>query len=175
VRVCVGDSFPEMTRLATSLVLGFALLAARPAYAQVARSVPLLPQWEARVEGTAAREPAAHAGVGLNVRAGYYARVGLTVAAGAARGADDIWRGSQRVDAAVRFLLDPFTEERHGLYGGAGVSVRHDDGSFAPSLLLLAGLEGRPRRGISPALEVGIGGGVRVGVVLRRTRPGRAR
>jgi hypothetical protein len=164
-----------MPRLATVLFLGFALLAARPAAAQVARSVPLLPQWEARVEGTAAREPAAHAGVGLNVRAGYYARLGIAVAVGAARGADDVWRGSQRVDAAARFLLDPFTEERFGLYGGAGVSVRHDDGYRSPALLLLAGLEGRPRGGVSPAIEVAVGGGVRLGVVLRRTRPGRAR
>lgn len=164
-----------MPRLATSLVLGLALLAARPAYAQVARSVPLLPQWEGRIEGTAAREPAVHAGIGLNVRAGYYARVGLTLAAGAARGADDTWRGSQRIDAAVRFLLDPFTEQPRGLYGGAGVSLRHDDGTLTPALLILAGVEGRPRGGVSPSVEVAVGGGVRFGVVLRRTRPGRAR
>jgi hypothetical protein len=164
-----------MPRLTASLVLGFAVLAAHPAYAQVARSVPPLPQWEARVEGTAAREPAVHAGIGINVRAGYYARVGLTGAAGAARGADDVWRGSQRVDAAVRFLLDPFTEQPRGLYGGAGVSLRHDAGDLTPALLLLAGVEGRPRGGVSPALEVAVGGGVRFGVVLRRTRSGRAR
>lgn len=139
------------------------------------RHVSALPQWELRADATAAESPDAHLGVGLNVRAGWYVRVGGAVAAGAVRGADDIWRGSQRVDVAARFLLDPFRERRSGLYGGAGLSARFVEGHADPLLTLLLGIEGKARRHWVPSTELTLGGGVRLGVVLRRARPGPTR
>jgi hypothetical protein len=52
------------------------------------------------------------------------------------------------------------------------VSVRRDAGDPWRGYLLLAlGVEGPAVRGVFPALEVGLGGGVRVGVVLRSAMP----
>ena len=144
------------------------------------RRVALSPRWEGRVDATAANQPGVHIGAGMNVRAGWYSRLGATLGAGAERGADDAWRASLRADATVRFLLDPFNERRRGLYGGAGLSVRAlDEGGSLdikrPVLVLVAGIEGPPRAGRAWAGEVALGGGVRVGVVVRRARPDRTR
>lgn len=140
------------------------------------RRVRALPQWELRQDVTLAREPGAHLGAGLNVRAGYYVRVGAALAAGAVQRDDAVWVGAPRLDLTARFLLDPFGERPRAWYGGGGVSVSQRPGEDARAVLqLLVGLEGRRRRTFTPAVELGVGGGVRLGVVLRRTRPGQAR
>ncbi len=139
--------------------------------AQLGQRQPLAPRWEGRLEASAAEAPGAHLGVGIGVRSGWYARPSLTLAAGAVRGDDAVWRGSQRGDLVLRVLLDPFGERRRGWYGGAGVSVQQVAGRSRGALLLLAGVEGQARRGMRPAIELGVGGGVRLGVVLRRVRP----
>ena len=153
-----------------------AAFAAAPLRAQDRPVASPLPQWELRADLIAATSPAAHLGVGLNVRAGWYARLGATLALGAAEGAGGEWRASQRADITARFLLDPFAERPIGLYGGVGVTARLDgDGPVDARLLLLLGAEGQPRRGVLPSLEIGLGGGVRLGVVLRRRRAESAR
>ncbi len=163
---------------------GFSLLAVLAVVATVAPlaaqeeegGVRPLPQGEVRQDVTFAREPGMHVGIGLNLRAGYYVRVGAGLAAGAVQRADAVWVGAQRLDLTARFLLDPFGERPRAWYGGAGVSVAHIPGRNATAALqLLLGLEGRRRRTITPAVELGVGGGVRLGVVLRRTRAGQAR
>jgi hypothetical protein len=137
------------------------------------RRVPTLPQREFRAEAVAATDPSAVAAFGLNLRAGWYARVGASLGAGAQ------WReagptvGVVRADATVRFLLDPFAERRRGLYGGVGISALHAGGGIGgqpPVLLLLAGVESRPRGGRVWAVEAGLGGGVRIALVRRRAR-----
>ena len=134
------------------------------------------PQWEVRLDATAAQRLATHAGLGLNLRAGPYVRVGFGIAGGAVRTASDEWVASQRADLAARFLLDPFAERARGLYGGAGISARRDgDESVVGHLVLLFGIEGRPTRALVPSLEIALGGGTRVGVVLRRRRAEPAR
>lgn len=161
--------------LVAALVAALAPGALRAQHADDLRHVSALPQWEWRADATAAESPDVHAGLGLNVRAGWYVRVGAAVAAGATRGADDVWRGSQRVDVAARFLLDPFRERPRALYAGGGVSARFVEGRADPVLTLLAGLEGRARKHYTPSVELTLGGGLRLGVVLRRTRPGPSR
>lgn len=137
------------------------------------RRVPALPQREFKAEVVAATDPSAVAAFGLNLRAGWYARVGASLGAGAQ------WReagptvGVVRADATVRFLLDPFAERRRGLYGGVGISALHAGGGIGgqpPVLLLLAGVESRPRGGRVWAVEAGLGGGVRIALVRRRAR-----
>ena len=129
-------------------------------------------QAELRLGAMVSPEPAPHAGVGVNIRAGWYSRLGISAEAGATRVAGE-WRGSQRIAGTARFLLDPFGERRLGLYGGAGLGLhRVGEGPPRGVLLLLLGVEGRMRRGrLVPAFEVGLGGGVQLGLVLR---PGRA-
>jgi hypothetical protein len=134
------------------------------------------PQWELRADWTAARTDAAHVGVGMNLRAGWYARVGGVLALGAAEGAGGNWGASQRADLTVRFLLDPFAERARGFYGGAGVTARRDgDAPVDARLLVVLGVEGRPDGKWMPSLELGLGGGLRLGVVLRPRRSGPAR
>ncbi len=109
-------------------------------------------------------------GAGLIASAGYYARIAVDAAAGTE------WHNgragsSARVDATTRFLLDPFGELPWGAYGGGGVSLRWSEREQAQGyLLLVAGVEGPARGGWRPAVELGLGGGVRLGVVLRRAR-----
>ena len=161
--------------LATSL---FVAPLATPIAAQAndGRVVRTAPQWEFRQDATVSREPGAHLGVGVNVRADYYVRLGVALSAGAFQRDDNVWVGSQRLDLTARYLLDPFGERPRGWYGGGGVSIAQRPGERATAaLLLLVGLEGRARRVVIPAVELGVGDGVRVGVVLRRPRAGRIR
>lgn len=137
------------------------------------RQVPLRPQLELRAEGVAAESPAAIGAVGVNVRAGWYVRLGASLGGGARWIEDGPTVGVLRADANVRFLLDPFAERRRGLYGGVGLSAAQLGGGLGaqpPVLLLLAGLEGQPRDGRAWALELGLGGGLRVAVVRRSAR-----
>jgi hypothetical protein len=127
-------------------------------------------QVEARADGVLAATSGVQVGVGANVPSGYYLRLGLTAAAGPA------WRdartiASGRLDVSARYLLDPFREIRWSLYAGTGLTARWDEVSrWRGYLLFLAGIEGPEHRGWTTALEAGFGGGVRVGVVLRRAR-----
>jgi hypothetical protein len=153
--------------------LAMAVLMLGPAVAQGQRPTGLAPQWEARADVTVSPDLAGHAGLGLNVRAGQYMRLGVAYLAGAARGplGDREARLSQRIDASARFLLDPFAERPRGLYGGAGFTMRQDAGeALRGDLMLVIGIEGAARGRATPSIELALGGGVRVGVVLRSPR-----
>ena len=127
---------------------------------------------EARLDVIAGRQPAVQVGAGLQIPMGYYVRIGLDGAAGVATGSVSAGtnRADARADLLVRFLLDPFRQSAYGLSVGGGVSARAEPGDHVrPRLLVAADLEGRrSSHGLVPALQVGLGGGVRVGVILRR-------
>lgn len=109
------------------------------------------------------------AGVGLNVPAGYYVRVASTVSAGLDPSGGDAT--VVRAEVVGRFLTDPFRQRRRGAYVGAGLASQwraRDRGRSA--VLVVAGLDLSGGPGWRPALEVGVGGGLRMSVVLRRTR-----
>lgn len=109
-------------------------------------------------------------GASSNLPLGYYVRLGLDAAVGAARRGDRAV-GSGRVDLAGRYLLDPFREFRWGPYAGGGLTARWTDGDgWRANVLVLIGLEGQESHGWRPAVEVGAGGGVRLGIVFRRAR-----
>ncbi|MCC7001250.1 MAG: hypothetical protein IT357_03760 [Gemmatimonadaceae bacterium] len=155
---------PRLARLAAvlALLLPVALRAQQPVSAD--------PQWEFRADAQLSPDLGALAGLGANVRAGWYARVGLAASAGAVYLAD-AWRSQQRLDAVVRFQFDPFAQRARAVYGGAGVGVvRGDGGDVTGRLLLVVGMEGAARGRIVPAAELTLGGGVRLGVVLRAKR-----
>jgi hypothetical protein len=147
-----------------------ALTAAVPAGAH-SQGVPQQPvQLEGRVDAIIARTTGVEAGLGLSVPSGIYMRTGLVAGIGAGR------HGVEgRTDLISRFSLDPFRQSRWAPYGGAGVSGRYrsklDGGSHA-YLMIFLGVEGPlplgATSGIVPAFELGLGGGARVGVILRR-------
>ena len=130
-----------------------------------------MPQVERRLEVAPTPAAGIAAGLGVNVRAGYYARVGMHAAAGVARRGDGVV-GVQRLEAVSRFLFDPFGEFPRGLYGGGGFAVRHAPGDpLRGDLVVVVGMEGPlgTRRTI-PAVELALGGGARLSIVYRQRR-----
>lgn len=96
--------------------------------------------------------------------AGTYVRTGIVAAAGASRNG-----ASSRVDGFARFHLDPFRESRWAPYGGAGLSTRFDEGSRPRAYVLaFAGIDGPVQHGLTTSFEAGLGGGARLGVILRQ-------
>lgn len=135
---------------------------------------PQLPQQalqtEARLDGIIAHTTGVEAGLGLTIPAGIYVRSGLVAGVGAGR------HGVEgRTDLISRFSLDPFRQSRWAPYGGGGISGRYRsklDGGSRAYLLVFLGVEGPlplgRTSGFVPAFELGVGGGARVGVMLRR-------
>jgi hypothetical protein len=130
---------------------------------------------EYRADGIFGHGTAAQAGLGAVIPFGVYVRLGVDGAAGATW-RDGAARASGRVDAIARFLLDPFRETPIGLSLGGGVSVPYvrGDAHLRPYLATVIDIEGRIRGPITPAVQIGLGGGTRVGIVLR-TSPSRWR
>ena len=155
---------------AMSCCVAVAAMAASPARAS-AQSEPFKPavQFEARLDMLGGPPAGVQAGAGWNVAAGYYTRIGADVAAGASS-RDGGVAASGRVDVAARYLLDPFHEFRWGPYAGGGVTVLWTGRAWRSGLLLLVGMEGPAHAGWRTAVELGLGGGARLGLVLRRAR-----
>jgi hypothetical protein len=106
----------------------------------------------------------------VNIAAGYYARIAGTVGVGPVI-RDGTTLPSARLDLESRFHFDPFAEYAHGLYGGAGISSRWEDRSgWHEYLLVSVGYEGPVRDGWRRSIELGLGGGIRLGFVFRRAR-----
>lgn len=149
------------------------LLAAHPAArAQSVTAMRVEP--EVRADVLFGRDAAVQAGAGVQIPFGYYVRVGADASVGARTGAVPGSRVDGRIDILGRFLLDPFRQTAYGFSAGAGLSTRFEQGERSTPLLLVAlELEGRrPVSGWVPALQLGVGGGARVGLVLRRGEPG---
>jgi hypothetical protein len=163
LRATLGLGRQSVLRVA----LGLALAAPCAALSQTPRQ-PV--QLEGRLDAIVARTGGVEAGLGVSVPAGIYVRSGLVAGIGAGR------HGVEgRTDLFARFSLDPFRQSRWAPYGGAGVSGRYRsklDGGSRAYLLVFLGLEGPlpfgRTSGIVPAFEVGLGGGARFGVILRR-------
>lgn len=132
-------------------------------------------QVEVRADAIASRWTAVQGGLGMTFPSGLYVRSGGVIAAGdGGKGFDS------RLDIFSRFTLDPFRENRWALYGGGGVSGRYAERARPNAhayLLVFAGLEGplgnASAAGWVPAIEIGLGGGARIGFSLRRGIPGR--
>ena len=127
-------------------------------------------QVEGRLDGIFARTAGVEAGLGITIPAGIYVRSGLLAGLGAGR------HGVEgRTDFVSRFSLDPFRQSRWAPYAGGGISGRYRselDGGSRAYLLIFLGVEGPlplgEMSGWVPAFELGLGGGARVGIVLRQ-------
>jgi hypothetical protein len=107
-------------------------------------------------------------GVGATAVLGNYVRIGVAAGydvRGDASRAGRRWRG----DVLARVTLDPFRQQRWALSIGGGLSYRGSS-TYLAALLDLEGPEGR---GLLPAIQIGVSGGVRAGVILRRATRGR--
>lgn len=123
---------------------------------------------EFRGDVIVARRTAVEAGAGLVIPAGLYVRTAIDAAGGVTVG-EGSTRASGRVDIISRFLLDPYREVPIGVSMGGGVSVPFASGdrNVRPYLTAVVDIEGRRRGKLTPAIQLGFGGGTRIGVVLR--------
>jgi hypothetical protein len=159
------------------LASAIALLGARPARAQNAAG-GRRPRVEARVDYIGPRPHTVHGGAGVNVPVGTYLRVSL-IGAGGTSWHDERTAASARADVIGRFAFDPFRERRWGLSAGGGLSVRYDQGASARRerwralVALIVDLEGPRTSAVAPAIQIGLGGGFRVGLILRAAQSGR--
>lgn len=159
---------PRAALLAARLaLLAVAVVAPRGAAAQRAAPRPLV-----RADVVLARASAVQGAVGVTLPLGTYVRLDATAGAGVERSAGES-RASGRGDLVGRFLLDPFRQSRWSGYGGAGITTLRSGGDWRAYLLAVVGVEGPGGRGLLPALELGLGGGARVGLVLRSAAPDR--
>jgi hypothetical protein len=157
--------------LSHSRVLLFGVLVI--AASAVGGQVPSTPSYaEFRLDAIVASATSIEGGVGGVIPLGTYVRLGID-AAGGATIRDGSSRASGRIDAIGRFLLDPFREAPVGVSVGGGLSLPYVDGDkrVRPYLTAVLDIEGRRRGAITPALQLGLGGGTRVGVVLRTSQP----
>ena len=146
------------------LTVALVLVPASGAHAQRERQA----RTELRTDVFIARRPTVHVGVGVAIPVTTYMRV-AGVVAGGALSTDSTLEPAARGELLARFVFDPLGERRWGLYGAAGVGAFWDNSTaWRGRLLLSAGIEGRLRGAWTPAFEVGLGEGLRVGVILRR-------
>ncbi len=134
------------------------------ALAQRQAAKPSGPAIEARADAIFADVSVIHGALGFTVPAGTYLRSGIDAGLGA--GPDGI---SGRIDLVNRFHLDPFRESKWAPYAGGGLTARFDQGRRGRVyLLIFAGLDGPVRGGLATSFEAGLGGGGRVGLIVRR-------
>jgi hypothetical protein len=119
-------------------------------------------QPEVRVDAFWTTHPTWHVGAGLTWRAGNYIRI--SAIGGRALAEGDSYRG----ELIGRATLDPFRRRRVALSIGGGLGIAHE-----AYMIALVELEGPAWKGISPAVQAGVGRGYRAGVVLRRAIRGR--
>lgn len=156
-RICVAAGLAALT---------LAPLHRGAAQSAIARPAPYL---EYRADVITGDGATAHGGAGLTVPIGYYVRLGFIGAAGATWRAEVV-HPSARTDVIARFSLDPFREVPVGLSLGGGLSVPYEEGRrVRPYLTAVIDIEGRRRGAFTPAVQIGLGGGARVGLVLRHS------
>ena len=120
---------------------------------------------EGRIDAIARNPAAIHAGIGFTVPVGTYVRSGLDAGIGGSEHGI-----SGRVDFVNRFHLDPFRQHKWAPYAGGGLTARFDDNrSNRLYLLVFAGVDGPARHGTAVSFEAGLGGGARIGIVVRKT------
>lgn len=166
-----------MSKVQPTLLTRAALVAASLIAPHAARAQQgTLTRAELRVDAIDVRLPdtaTLQLGAGIDTPLGYYVRLAV-IGAGGVTSQDAKTLGSARADVLGRFLLDPFREMRWGLSVGGGISARYVAGDhWREYLVLLLELETPVHRGLVPALQLGLGGGLRVGVVLRPFERGR--
>ena len=124
-----------------------------------------------RIDAIAANGATEHVGAGLEIPLDAYVREGVYGEAGATE-RDGGVVPSGRLDFLTRFLLDPYRQERWGfsLGGGLTVPLNESRNPTRPYVAVVLDFEG-PRTGpVTPAVQLGLGGGARLGLVLRANR-----
>lgn len=113
---------------------------------------------------------AVQAGLEVSTATGHNIRLALITAAGSSWN-DGRVGVSARADLVGRFLLVPDFTTRWSPYLGGGLGLRYDRlANWRGTLIAVLGAEGPNWSGVVPFVEVGVGGGVRLGFGVRATR-----
>lgn len=161
-----------MTR--TALTLGMLLLwpVALSAQRANAGTRPSRVRPEFRVDAILARDAGAQVAGGLVVAPQYNVRLAVNAGVGGVRRPDGGVQPAGRVDLIGRWLTDPFRQSRRAFHAGGGIGLLLEQGAAPrPVAIVTVGVEGRGDGPWVPGVEVGLGGGVRLGVTLRRASP----
>ncbi len=120
-----------------------------------------------------ARDPGAQLALGLIASPAYNVRVQLDVGAGGVARTSG-WASAGRAELLLRWVSDPFRRARWALHAGGGVGVAVESSrALRPLGIVTLGVEGPAKGRWLPGVELGLGGGVRAGLTMRRVRPGR--
>ena len=152
-----------MTRCAcAAAIIGLAVVAR----VGCAQSPPVRAQIS--IDALAATHLSLEGGVGVIVPAGVYMRTSVTGASGCTW-SNGTTKSASRVEVVSRFLLDPFREAPFGLSlgGGLGITNASTGSGWRPYLALVTDLELSRAGGWTPAIQAGLGGGARLGLVVR--------
>ena len=131
---------------------------------QVAVAVSYIPSL--RLDMLGGNPTALQAGAALDLPFSNYFSIGAALGAGISSTGF-----SGRADAYGKFSLDPYHQSEWEPYVGGGATVRDDGGGPGTRTYLLGfiGANGPSTGSIAPGVELGFGGGVRLGVTLRFT------
>ena len=121
---------------------------------------------EYRVDLIAATRNAAQVGAGIVTPLGTYVRFGVVGAAGPSWSGGDT-RMSGRVEAIGRFTLDPLRETPFALSLGGGITFPFNYTVNRPLLTAVLDVESRKKGKVTPFVQLGLGGGARLGAGLR--------
>jgi hypothetical protein len=153
--------------MVAALILSASAVSATRSSAQeqkVAVAVSFIPSLRLDVLGG---DPTAlQAGAGIVFPFSNYFSIGGTLGAGISSTGF-----SGRADAFGQFSLDPYHQSEWEPYVGGGVTVRGDGGGPGTRTYLLGfiGANGPSTGAIAPGVELGFGGGVRLGFTMRFT------
>ena len=125
-----------------------------------------------RVDAMLDRDPGAQLAVGVAVAAAYSVRIGLDAGKGGVQRSGG-WVPAGRLELLARVLTDPFRKARWALSAGGGIGQHYERNASPRTLAIVTiGVDGPSDGNWVPGVEIGLGGGVRAGVVLRRAPRG---
>lgn len=157
------------SRVLTALVVLAFVLPLTPASAQQAARPPV-GRWRPalRVDALIDRDPGAQVALGISTPLDYNVRLAFDAGVGGVQRADGT-AASGRLDVTLRWLTDPFRQTRWAIHAGGGIGelVEGRRGPRTVAIVSL-GIEGPSDGAWVPGVELGLGGGVRAGVTLRR-------
>ncbi len=150
------------------VMLAIASPCAQVSAQQVAR--PPVDRWRPslRVDALIDRDPGVQLALGIATPLDYNVRFAADAGVGGVHRAGGI-TAAGRLDMTVRWLSDPFRQARWAINAGGGIGERFEAHRGPRTVAIVTlGIEGPSDGAWVPGVEVGLGGGVRAGVTLRR-------
>ncbi len=161
---------PDLWSHGVSALIMLAILSPfAPASAQRVVRTPV-DRWRPslRVDALIDRDPGAQVALGMSTPLDYNVRIAADAGVGGVLRAGGA-SASGRLDMTVRWLSDPFRQARWAINAGGGIGERFEARRGPRTVAIVTlGVEGPSDGAWVPGVEVGLGGGVRAGVTLRR-------